>query len=77
MNTMEQLICFLPSLLLANVYWSDILVALVGLFYLIGRFIYRQTYITNPSKRTVGFLLTIIPTFVLLIAAFVGALIGR
>lgn len=77
MNTMEQLICFLPSLLLANVYWSDILVALVGLVYLIGRLIYRKTYITDPSQRTVGFLLTIVPTFVLLIAALIGALIGR
>lgn len=77
MNTMEQLICFLPALLLANVYWSDTLVALVGVVYLIGRLIYRQTYITDPSKRTVGFLLTLVPTIVLLIAAMLGALIGQ
>ena len=77
MNTMEQLICFLPSLLLANVYWSDTFVALVGAVYLVGRLIYRQSYIEDPSKRTVGFLMTIVPTFVLLIAAFIGALMGQ
>ena len=77
MNTMEQLICFLPALLLANVYWSDIFVALVGVVYLVGRMIYRQTYIADPAKRTVGFLLTIGPTFILLIMALIGALIGR
>lgn len=77
MNTMEQLICFIPSLLLANVYWSDTFVALVGIVYLVGRLIYRQTYIADPSKRTVGFLMTIVPTFVLLIAAILGALMGK
>lgn len=76
MNTMEQLICFLPALLLANVYWSDIFVALVGIVYLVGRLIYRQTYIADPSKRTVGFLLTLVPTVILLIAAFIGAVMG-
>ncbi|MFK7861587.1 MAG: MAPEG family protein [Granulosicoccus sp.] len=77
MNTMEQLICFLPALLLANVYWSDTFVALVGIVYLVGRLIYRQSYITDPSKRAMGFLLTIVPTFVLLIAAIIGALMGK
>ncbi|MFK8082952.1 MAG: MAPEG family protein [Granulosicoccus sp.] len=77
MNTLEQIICFLPSLLLANVYWSDTFVALVGVVYLIGRQIYRQTYIADPSKRTVGFLLTIVPTFVLLFAALIGAVKGQ
>lgn len=77
MNTMEQLICFLPSLLLANLYWPDTVVALVGVIYLIGRQIYRQTYIADPSKRTVGFLLTIAPTFFLLLAALIGALLGK
>lgn len=77
MNTMEQLICFIPSLLLANVYWPDIYVALVGVVYLIGRLIYRQSYVSNPAKRSLGFMLTILPTFCLLIAAFIGALMGR
>lgn len=77
MNTMEQLICFIPALLLANVYWSDIFVALVGVVYLVGRVIYRQTYIADPSTRSVGFLLTIVPTFVLLIAAIIGAVMGQ
>ncbi|MFK7994580.1 MAG: MAPEG family protein [Granulosicoccus sp.] len=77
MNTMEQLICFLPVLLLANVYWPDTFVALVGVVYLIGRLMYRQSYVSDPSTRTVGFLLTLIPTVVLLIATLVGALMGR
>ena len=77
MNTMEQLICFLPALLLANVYWSDTFVALVGFVYLLGRLVYRHSYISDPSKRAMGFLLTLVPTLVLLIAAMIGAVMGK
>ena len=74
MNTLEQLACFLPALLLAAVYWPPIYVSLAGLVYLSGRLVYRQSYISNPSKRALGFLLTIVPTFCLLVAALIGAL---
>jgi len=77
MNTLEQLICFLPGLLLAGMYWSDGLIALVGVVYLVGRLIYRQTYMTDPSKRTVGFMLTFVPTVLLLFAALIGAVMGK
>ena len=76
MNTLEQMVCFIPALLLANVYWPDTFVALVGVVYLVGRLIYRQSYVTDPSKRALGFLLTLIPTLVLLIAALIGAVMG-
>ena len=76
MNTLEQLVCFLPALFLAATYWSPVFAALVGIVYLVGRLIYRQSYITDPSKRALGFLLTIVPTFVLLIAALIGALVS-
>ena len=36
MNTLEQLVAFLPALLLAAQYWSPALVAAVGAVYLLG-----------------------------------------
>jgi len=77
MNTLEQIVCFIPALLLANIYWPDIFVALVGTVYLIGRLIFRHSYISDPSTRALGFMLTLIPTVVLLIAALIGAVIGQ
>ncbi|CAG0911951.1 unnamed protein product, partial [Cyprideis torosa] len=74
MNTLEQLICFLPALFLAAVYWSPLPVSLLGVVYLVGRLVYRQAYIANPSKRAVGFMLTFIPTVLLILAAIIGAL---
>ncbi|MDI5932831.1 MAPEG family protein [Halomonas kalidii] len=73
MNTLEQLIGFLPALLIAGLYWPNTIIAGIGVIYLVGRFLYRQLYIADPAKRGPGFLLTVIPTFTLLAAALVGA----
>lgn len=74
MNTLEQLVAFLPALLLADLYWSGPIVAGVGAIYLIGRFVYRQAYLADPAQRGLGFLLTVAPTFLLLAAVAVGAM---
>lgn len=73
MNTLEQLVGFLPALLIAGQYGSHTLVAGLGLVWLIGRLVYRQSYVANPDKRQIGFLLTVIPTFILLGLGLVGA----
>lgn len=73
MNTLEQLAGFLPALFIASLYWPELFVAAVGLVYLIGRMVYRHAYLKDPSGRVPGFLLTVIPTFVLLVAGLVGA----
>jgi uncharacterized membrane protein YecN with MAPEG domain len=76
MNTLEQLVCFLPALLIAAVYWPQPYIAALGVVYLVGRALYRRAYVADPAKRGTGFMLTFIPTLLLLIASLVGALIG-
>ena len=73
MNTLEQLICFLPALLIAAVYWPQGYVAAAGVVYLVGRTLYRQAYVADPAKRGLGFLLTFLPTTLLVLAGLVGA----
>jgi len=70
-------VCFLPALLIAGQYWSSTVVSLLGVVYLLGRLLYRRSYLIDPDKRVVGFLLTAVPTFLLLIGALVGAVLGR
>ena len=72
-NTLEQLVAFLPALFMASVYWPNAIVAGVGAVWIAGRFLYRALYLADPSKRHLGFLLTVVPTFVLLGATVVGA----
>lgn len=76
MNTLEQLAGFLPALLIAGVYWSNATVAGIGVVYLIGRFIYRQSYLGDPKKRGLGFLLTVAPTTILFLMGLIGAVRG-
>ncbi|MEO7063225.1 MAG: MAPEG family protein [Dokdonella sp.] len=75
MNTLEQLVAFLPSLLIASIYWPNAVIAGIGAVYLVGRFLYRQSYVADPTKRGPGFALTVIPTFILLAAALAGAVV--
>ncbi len=73
-NTLEQLVGFLPVLLMASVYWPNAAVAGIGAIYLVGRMLYWRTYLADPGKRALGFILTVIPTFVLAVAVVVGAM---
>ena len=75
-NTLEQLVCFLPALLLAAIYWPNTTIAAIGAVYLVGRGLYAISYMKDPAKRGPGFALSIMPTFILLGAAGAGAIIG-
>jgi glutathione S-transferase len=76
MNTLEQLVCFVPALLVAAIYWSPVYVAAVGVVYLVGRTLYQRAYVADPAKRGLGFLLTFLPTTLLVLAGLVGAVMG-
>ena len=73
MNTLEQLVCFVPALLMAAVYWPQVYVAAVGVVYLVGRTLYQRAYTADPAKRALGFGLTALPTLLLVAAGLVGA----
>lgn len=73
MNTLEQLICFLPALLIAAVYWPPVYVAALGVVYLVGRALYQRAYAADPAKRGLGFGLTLLTTVLLALAGLVGA----
>lgn len=75
MNTLEQLVCFLPALLIAGRYWAPWVVAAIGFVYLVGRLIYWRAYTREPRSRAIGFVLTIAPTAGLLAMAGIGALV--
>lgn len=74
MNTLEQLVAFLPALLIAGVYASGVLVAGIGAVYLVGRFVYWRAYTADPATRSAGFALTIASTSALLLIGLYGAL---
>lgn len=73
-NTLEQIVPFLPVLFIAGSYWPQAVVAGIGVVWLLGRLLYRQQYVKNPASRAPGFMLTMLPTVVLVLMALWGAL---
>ncbi|HEY0767580.1 MAG TPA: MAPEG family protein [Steroidobacteraceae bacterium] len=74
MNTLEQLIIFVPSIVLFARYVNAYLAAALGAVFLIGRALYFQGYVKAPQGRHIGFSLSAIPNLVLLIGAIIGAI---
>lgn len=73
-NTMEQLVSFVPGMLLFGYYIDATAAALLGLVFIAGRFLYLRAYISDPAKRGPGFGLSVLPTMVLLLGGLGGAI---
>ena len=75
-NTMEQLVAFIPALwiyaYLVNPFWG----AAIGLVFIIGRFVYRASYVKDPDSRGLGFTLTFLPTAVMLVWSLIDAFLS-
>jgi glutathione S-transferase len=75
MNTLEQLMLFLPSLWLFAIYWQNQYIAAgLGLLWVVGRIVYMVSYAKDPKARSLGFGLTALPMLILLIGGLVGAI---
>lgn len=83
-NTLEQLVIFMPVQFMYawsadNMQWygSEIAAAL-GVVWLIGRGLYARSYVKEPLSRGVGFMMTIIPSMLMIggtLAAVFAALL--
>ncbi len=71
-NTMEQLVVFLPALWIHAYYVNPLWGGVIGLVYIVGRFIYKSAYLKDPASRGLGFTMSFVPSAVLLIWALVA-----
>lgn len=76
LNTLEQLVLFIPALWMHAYYANPRYGAIIGLVYVVGRFVYRAEYLKDPDSRGLGFTLSFIPAAVLLIWALVAAIMS-
>lgn len=75
MNTLEQLVLFLPAMLIFP--WlgeprgwpAAEIAAALGVVWIIGRAVYARSYLRNPETRAAGFLLTFAPSALLLLGS--------
>lgn len=65
-NTLEQLIMLLPAMWLFAQYVNPVWAAAMGAVYLFGRFVYRISYVKDPAKRSIGFVMSLLPGMIML-----------
>jgi uncharacterized membrane protein YecN with MAPEG domain len=74
-NTLEWLAIFLPALWLFAVYWSDLVAAVLGALWVVGRLLYGFGYMQEKvTARYPGFGIQGVATFILMIGALIGAI---
>jgi uncharacterized MAPEG superfamily protein len=73
MNTLEQLVVFLPAVWLFAQFVSPRWAAGLGGVYLVGRVLYFLSYVKDPKSRGLGFMLTSVPSLVMLVGVIVEA----
>jgi len=74
-NTLEQLVVLVPGIFLFAAYVHDLTAAGLGLVYILGRFIYSKSYVSDPKTRGLGFMLSFLPAQILVLGGLVGAVI--
>ncbi|MEI7669847.1 MAG: MAPEG family protein [Pseudomonadota bacterium] len=75
MNTLEQLVAFLPSLWIFSILWNhNIIVLFAGVIWIIGRILYARGYYEAANKRTAGFIISLFTTAFLLLGSIVGVI---
>ena len=71
-NTLEQLVFFVPSLWLFALYWNEPkIAAALGGVWIVGRIFYARAYYAG-RKRLVGFLMGLLSASILLIGGIAG-----
>jgi uncharacterized membrane protein YecN with MAPEG domain len=74
MNTLEQLALFVPGVFLCAPVEGDVFTASVAAVWCVGRILFALGYYKDPSKRSLGFALTLFPGLVLVLAGAQGAI---
>ena len=74
LNTVEQIILFLPCLWLCALWFGDHVAAIGGAVWVVGRIWYALAYYRDASRRAKGFVLTITASLSLLLLAVIGLL---
>jgi uncharacterized membrane protein YecN with MAPEG domain len=69
---MEQLVVFIPAVLIFSLYVSASWVLLPGILFIVGRHIYSRLYLESPENRGPGMILSFFSNIALVIAGLVG-----
>lgn len=72
MNTLEQLVVFVPGMMIFSSYASARWAWVPGVIFIVGRQLYAWEYVRDPKSRGPGMGVTLLANAVLLVGALVG-----
>jgi glutathione S-transferase len=72
-NTLEQLVIFVPCMLIFAHVVSEQIAAGLGLVFIVGRVLYLRGYVADPAKRGLGFAIGALAQVTLLLGSVIGA----
>ena len=75
-NTLEQLVIFIPAMIIFATYVSELWVLLPGVLFIVGRQVYSHLYIKNPESRGPGVILSLFSNIALVIGGLIGIVIS-
>jgi len=76
-NTLEQLVVFIPGMLLFAHFVSPIWVLIPGSLFVIGRQLYSYQYVSDPGSRAPGVALSLFSNAALVVGALIGLVMQR
>ena len=76
MNTLEQLIVFVPGMMLFSSYASTRWAWIPGVLFIVGRQLYAMEYVKDPKTRVPGMAMTMIANAILLVGGLVGVVMA-
>ena len=76
LNSLEQVVLFLPAIVLFSQFWDPRIAAALGAVYVIGRQLYFMGYVRAPEKRGPGFGVGALAMLVLIGGSALGVILG-
>lgn len=73
-NTLEHLIVFIPAVWLFGSFVSQLWAAILGAVFIVARAAYAVGYVSDPRKREIGAILTVVAEAPLILGALYGAI---
>lgn len=74
-NTVEQMISFLPLLMMVALLYGDRWAALYGGLWVVGRIFFIEGYARDTAKRVPGFLLSAVASMLAALASAIGLIL--
>ena len=71
-NTLEQLVIFIPGVVIFSQHVSATWVLLPGILFIVGRHIYSRLYLQSPENRGPGMLLSFFSNIALVLGSLIA-----